>query len=70
MLLTYKFKLKPSRRQYDALDRILEQQRLLYNAALQERIQSYRYGQALAAKRGEALPDPKLDDWKPITKID
>ncbi|SDG56393.1 putative transposase [Thalassobaculum litoreum DSM 18839] len=70
MFQTYKYKLKPTCRQYNALDRVLEQQRLLYNAALQERIQSYRYGQALAAKRGATRPDPKLDDWKQITKLD
>ena len=39
---TYKFRLLPSRKQHQALRRICENQRQLYNAALQERIDCYR----------------------------
>lgn len=42
MLLTYKYRLNPEKRQHCALERILEQQRQLYNAALEERIEAYR----------------------------
>ena len=42
MILTYRFRLLPTRRQYRALEAILESQRQLYNAALQERIGAYR----------------------------
>jgi putative transposase len=42
MLLTYKYRLCPTRQQHRALKAILEQQRQLYNAALEERILAYR----------------------------
>lgn len=42
MHLTFKYRLLPSRAQHTALSRILEDQRQLYNAALQERIECYR----------------------------
>src|SRR5687768_3217654 len=42
MILTYKYRLLPTKRQHTALARILEDQRHLYNAALQERIDCYR----------------------------
>jgi putative transposase len=42
MILTYRYKLLPTRRQYAALARICEEQRQLYNAALQERIDCYQ----------------------------
>ena len=42
MLLTYKYRLNPEKRQHRALEAILEQQRQLYNAALEERIEAYR----------------------------
>lgn len=42
MHLTYKYRLLPTRAQHRALERILEDQRQLYNAALQERIECYR----------------------------
>ena len=41
MLLTYKCRLQLSKRQHRAHEAILEQQRQLYNAALQERIEAY-----------------------------
>lgn len=40
-VLTYKYRLFPSKRQHAALARICEEQRQLYNAALQERIDCY-----------------------------
>lgn len=42
MFLTYKYRLLPSKRQHKALSEICESQRLLYNAALEERIDCYR----------------------------
>jgi putative transposase len=42
MLLTYKYRLNPEKRQHRVLERILEQQRQLYNAALEERIDAWR----------------------------
>lgn len=42
IVLTYKYRLLPTRRQHAALSRLLEDQRQLYNAALEERIGCYR----------------------------
>jgi putative transposase len=42
MILTYRYRLLPTRRQYRALEGILESQRQLYNAALEERTEAYR----------------------------
>src|SRR5258706_11736116 len=42
MILTYKYRILPTKRQHDFLLNILEQQRFLYNAALEERIDYYR----------------------------
>jgi transposase len=42
MILTYKYRLNPTKRQHRDLKAYLEQQRLLYNAALEERIEAYR----------------------------
>lgn len=42
MLLTYRYKLLPTKAQHRALERILEDQRQLYNAALEERIACYQ----------------------------
>jgi putative transposase len=44
MILTYDYRLIPSKAQHRALEEILESQRLLYNAALEERIGAYRRG--------------------------
>ncbi|BCB22544.1 RNA-guided endonuclease TnpB family protein [Bosea sp. ANAM02] len=60
MLLTYRYKLKPTRAQYAALDRLLEAQRQLYNAALQERIEAWR-------KAGKSIS--KIDQNKSLTQI-
>ena len=40
--LTYKYRLLPSKGQHRVLERILEDQRILYNAAMTERIDCYR----------------------------
>ena len=42
MILTYRYRLLPTKRQHQALESILESQRQLYNAALEERIDAYR----------------------------
>lgn len=42
MILTYRYRLLPTKRQHQALVAILESQRELYNAALLERIDCYR----------------------------
>jgi putative transposase len=42
MILTYCYRLLPTKRQHRALEEILEGQRQLYNAALEERIDAYR----------------------------
>ena len=42
MILTFRYRLLPSKRQHRALERVLEDQRQLYNAALQERIEAFR----------------------------
>src|ERR1700675_1964465 len=42
MILTYRYRLLPTKPQHRALEAILEYQRQLYNAALEERIEAYR----------------------------
>jgi putative transposase len=42
MILTYRYRLLPTKGQHRALEAILEAQRQLYNAALEERIDAYR----------------------------
>src|SRR5207249_3118369 len=42
MILSYRYRLLPTKRQHRALETILESQRELYNAALEERIDAYR----------------------------
>lgn len=42
MHLTYKYRMLPTKAQHRALERILEDQRQLYNGALEERIECYR----------------------------
>ncbi len=42
MILTYRYRLLPTKRQHIAFESILEAQRQLYNAALEERIGAYR----------------------------
>ena len=60
MLLTYRYKLQPSRTQHAVLDGLCERQRQLYNAALQERIDAWKKA---------ALSVTKLDQFKSLTEI-
>jgi putative transposase len=60
MILTYRYKLSPTKAQYAALDRLCELQRQLYNAALQERCEAWR-------KNGISVT--KLDQFKSLTQI-
>lgn len=50
MILTFKFKLMPSKAQHTALDGICESQRLLYNADLEHRRCSYEFAKARGQK--------------------
>ena len=59
MVVTYRFRLLPSRRQHRALEALLESQRQLYNAALEERIQAFQ-------KRG--LTRSYMDQTKALTE--
>lgn len=60
MILTYRYKLGPSKAQYALLDGLCEMQRQLYNAALQERVEAWR-------KSGKSIT--KLDQFKSLTEI-
>ena len=60
MLLTYRYKLKPTKAQYGEFARVLELQRLLYNACLQERIEAWR-------KAGVSVT--RNDQQKALTEI-
>lgn len=60
MLLTYCYKLQLRRNQHQLMDRLCEQQRLLYNAALQERIDAWRKAN---------ISISKLDQFKSLTQI-
>lgn len=44
MVLSYSYRLLPTKPQHRALEALLESQRQLYNAALEERIGAYRHG--------------------------
>jgi len=60
MILTYQYRLLPSKRQHRALESILESQRQLYNAALEERIGAYRRGVA----RSYIDQSKALTEWR------
>ena len=60
MILTYRFKLQPSKAQYAVLDGLSEAQRQLYNAALQERIDAWKKA---------AVSITKIDQFKSLTQI-
>lgn len=63
MLLTYKYRLNPNERQHRALERILEQQRQLYNAALEERILAWAKGRSISeVDQSRALTQIRADD--------
>lgn len=56
MLVTYRYKLKPTRAQYARLADLCEGERQLYNAALQERIESYKVAKRNASLKGRDKP--------------
>jgi putative transposase len=56
VLVTYRYKLKPTRGQYARLAKLCEGQRQLYNAALQERIESYKVAKRNASLKGRDRP--------------
>jgi putative transposase len=60
MILTYQYRLLPTKRQHRALESILESQRQLYNAALEERIGAYRRG----VTRGYIDQSRALTEWR------
>ena len=63
MLLTYKYRLNPEKRQHRALERILEQQRQLYNGALEERILAYAKGTSISVfEQSKSLTLIRRDD--------
>jgi putative transposase len=61
MILTYKYRLLPTKQQHRALEAILESQRQLYNAALQERIDAYRKAKI---KRTYIDQTKALTEWR------
>ncbi|BAQ49316.1 helix-turn-helix domain-containing protein [Methylobacterium aquaticum] len=60
MILTYQQKLRPTAAQHRLLAEALERQRLLYNAALQERRDAWRLGRKAITR---------LDKQKSLTVI-
>lgn len=60
IILTYKYRLLPTKKQHGELATILESQRILYNAALQERIDCYR-------KTGKTLT--YIDQFRELTEL-
>ncbi|TLX16861.1 RNA-guided endonuclease TnpB family protein [Rhizobium sp. MHM7A] len=60
MLLTYRFKLAPTKAQYAALSQLCEDQRQLYNAALQERVEAWKKQQ---------ISITKLDQFNSLSEI-
>jgi putative transposase len=62
--LTYQYRLSPTKSQLRALDRILEMQRLLYNAALQERRDAWRLAKVSIGwiDQSKALTTIRSDD--------
>lgn len=61
MCLSFKYRLLPTEGQHRALERILEDQRQLYNAALQERIDCYR---KTGAGRSYIDQSRALTEWR------
>jgi putative transposase len=61
MILTYQYRLLPTKRQHRALEEILESQRQLYNAALEERIDAYRKA---GIKRTYIDQTKALTEWR------
>ena len=61
MFLTYRYRLLPTKRQHRALESILESQRQLYNAALEERIEAYRKANITRSYMDQAKA---LTEWR------
>jgi len=61
MILTFRYLLLPTKLQHRVLERILEDQRLLYNAALEERIEAYRKA---GITRGYVDQCQALTEWR------
>jgi putative transposase len=59
--VSYKYRLLPGRRQHRALESILESQRQLYNAALEERIGAYRKANVTRSYMDQAKA---LTEWR------
>src|SRR5687768_1778039 len=64
MVLTYRYRVLPAKSQHRALEAILESQRQLYNAALQERIEAYRKANVTRTyfDQAKALTEWRRDD--------
>ena len=64
MILTYRYRLLPTKAQHRALEAILESQRQLYNAALEERIDAYRKAKVTRTyfDQTKALTEWRRDD--------
>jgi putative transposase len=64
MILTYQYRLLPTKQQHRALEAILESQRQLYNAALEERIDAYRKAKVTRTyfDQTKALTEWRQDD--------
>lgn len=65
-ILTYKCRLQPTRQQRRALEAVTEQQRQLYNAALQERIEAFSRKVPLT---GKGISVSVFDQGRSLTQI-
>lgn len=59
MIRSFKFRLLPNKRQHADLRAILESQRVLYNAALSERIDAWRKARRCAARAYKRIADAR-----------
>jgi putative transposase len=59
LFLTFQYRLRPRRRQHRALERCLKGERLLYNAALEERIGAWRKA-GLSITRVDQFRAPRM----------
>lgn len=63
MVLSYRLRLHPTRQQRRALESVVEQQRQLYNAALEERIGAWRRGVSISVfDQSKSLTQIRADD--------
>jgi len=61
MILTYRYRLLPTKRQHKALCEILETQRILYNAALEERIDAWQKERKSISYNGQCK---SVTEWR------